>query len=179
MSDISFVVLLFVCLCSGVVLTILHFQMKLRLEAARLPVKWFMAFSGDLRMWKMYRNEAPRRQWPVWPFFAYRILLVVFALTAIPVVLNGDRVNRLVSFPLVLARLDWIVAWIYVVSLAVAVVFTVRLISKLPRSEGKPLWGALRKDEYRRSDLYAAILGWSGIPLTYFVARFLNHTASH
>ncbi len=166
---------LFVCLCSGAVLTVLHFQMKLRLEAARLPVKWFMTFGDDLRMWRMYRHEAPARQWPIWPFFAYRILLVLFALSGVPVAFNGDKLIKVVSFRLVLARMDWIIMWSCIASLALAVVFTVRLISKLPMSDGKVMWGTLLKDEYLRSDLYAAILGWFGIPAIYFSAHFLTH----
>ena len=60
------------------VLTALHFWMKAKLISASLPVMWLMWPNDDWRMWNTYRSEAPERGWPLWPFFAYRLLLVMF-----------------------------------------------------------------------------------------------------
>jgi len=51
---VLFIASLSVCVLSAGILTVLHFQMKFRLEAAGLPVKWFMMPSDDLRMWRTY-----------------------------------------------------------------------------------------------------------------------------
>jgi hypothetical protein len=72
-----------VCFLSASAGTALHFQMKFRLESAGLPVKWFMMPWDDLRMWRTYKNEAPTRRWPIWPFYAYRALLVLFVVSAL------------------------------------------------------------------------------------------------
>jgi hypothetical protein len=78
-----FIVGLLVCFISAGVLTVLHFQMKFRLEGAGLPVKWFMMPWDDFRMWRTYVNEAPVRGWPIWPFYAYRVLYVLFGVSGI------------------------------------------------------------------------------------------------
>jgi hypothetical protein len=78
-----FIVALVICLVSASILTVLHFQMKFRLEAAGLPVKWFMMPWDDFRMWGTYAREAPSRRWPVWPFYAYRALYGLFGISGI------------------------------------------------------------------------------------------------
>lgn len=78
-----FIAALTVCLLTGSLLTVLHFQMKFRLEAAGLPVKWLMMPWDDLRMWRTYKSEAPARRWPIWPFYVYRTLLIFFGVSAI------------------------------------------------------------------------------------------------
>jgi hypothetical protein len=80
---VVFIVALVICPVSSGILTVLHFQMKFRLETAGLPVKWFMMPWDDLRMWRTYVNEAPARRWPVWPFYAYRVLLVLLGVSGI------------------------------------------------------------------------------------------------
>jgi hypothetical protein len=57
--------------------------MKVRLYDAGIPVKWFMMPSDDFRMWRTYLIEAPRRQWPLWPFYAYRAAYVLFGLSGV------------------------------------------------------------------------------------------------
>ena len=84
-----------VCIVSASVGNVLHFQMKFRLVAAGLPVKWFMLPRDDFRMWRTYLNEAPARQWPIWPFYLYRVALVLFAVSAIFVFLNMDKLSAL------------------------------------------------------------------------------------
>jgi len=76
-----FIASLVLFLLSAGAIIILHFQMKFRLEASGLPVKWFMTPSDDLRMWRTYRSEAPARGWPIWPFYVYRLLFVLFAVS--------------------------------------------------------------------------------------------------
>lgn len=78
-----FVVALVVCLISASILTVLHFQMKFRLEAVGLPVKWFMTPMDDFRMWQTYVSEAPDRNWPIWPFYAYRLFQPLFGISGI------------------------------------------------------------------------------------------------
>lgn len=78
-----FIVALVICLVSAVIGTVLHFQMKFRLEAAGLPVKWFMMPRDDFRMWRTYLNEAAARRWPIWPFYVYRVLYLLFAISGI------------------------------------------------------------------------------------------------
>jgi hypothetical protein len=39
---VLFIAAVVVCLLSAGIIIVLHFQMKFRLEAAGLPVKWFM-----------------------------------------------------------------------------------------------------------------------------------------
>jgi hypothetical protein len=78
-----FIAGLAVCVLSAGTLTVLHFQMKFRLEAAGLPVKWFMMLSDDFRMWRTYKSEALARRWPIWPFYAYRVLLILFGISGI------------------------------------------------------------------------------------------------
>ena len=90
-----FVAALVVCFVSAGVLNALHFRMKFRLLAAGLPVKWFMMPWDDFRMWRMYVSEAPTRRWPVWPFYAYRVLMVVFGVSAVVILLNIDKFESL------------------------------------------------------------------------------------
>lgn len=78
-----FIIALVVCLVSASILTMLHFQMKFRLESAGLPVKWFMMPWDDFRMWGTYVSEAPTRRWPIWPFYAYRVLYILFGVSGI------------------------------------------------------------------------------------------------
>ena len=78
-----FIVALVVCLLSAGTIIVLHFQMKFRLETAGLPVKWFMMPQDDFRMWRTYKSEAPARRWPIWPFYAYRVLFVLFGISGI------------------------------------------------------------------------------------------------
>jgi|HubBroStandDraft_6_1064221.scaffolds.fasta_scaffold114920_2 hypothetical protein len=78
-----FIVALVVCLVSASILIVLHFQMKFRLEAVGLPVKWFMMPRGDFRMWQTYVSQAPARQWPIWPFYAYRVFQALFGISGI------------------------------------------------------------------------------------------------
>src|SRR5215469_3080678 len=81
---------LFVFVSAGVG-NALHFQMKLRLRAAGFPVVWFMMPWDDFRMWRTYRREAPSRNWPVWPFYAYRVIGAVFVISSVVVFLNVDK----------------------------------------------------------------------------------------
>lgn len=90
-----FVAALVVCFVSAGILNVLHFRMKFRLRAAGLPVKWFMMPWDDLRMWRMYVSEAPTQQWPVWPFYAYRVLMVVFAISGMIMLFNADKLETL------------------------------------------------------------------------------------
>jgi hypothetical protein len=80
-----FILALVFCAASAIVGTILHFQMKSRLYDAGLPVRWFMMPSDDFRMWRMYLSEAPRRHWPIWPFYAYRVVYALFAASGLVV----------------------------------------------------------------------------------------------
>jgi hypothetical protein len=82
-----FIAALVVCVLSASTLTVLHFQMKFRLEAAGLPVKWLMMPSDDFRMWRTYRSEAFTRGWPIWPFYVYRLLYVLFGVSGLIAVL--------------------------------------------------------------------------------------------
>jgi hypothetical protein len=84
-----------VCIASASIGNVLHFQMKFRLVGAGLPVKWFMMPLDDFRMWRTYMNEAHARQWPVWPFYVYRVSLVLFAISGIFVVFNIDKLSAL------------------------------------------------------------------------------------
>ena len=77
------IVALVICSVSAGIVTALHFQMKFRLEAAGLPVKWMMMLSDDFRMWRTYVNEAPTRRWPIWPFYAYRVFQALFVISGI------------------------------------------------------------------------------------------------
>jgi len=77
------IVALLIWFVSAGILTVLHFQMKFRLEAAGLPVKWFMMPSDDFRMWRTYVSEAPAKRWPIWPFYAYRVFQVLFGISGI------------------------------------------------------------------------------------------------
>jgi hypothetical protein len=84
-----------VCFVSVGVLNVLHFRMKFRLMAAGLPVKWFMMPWDDFRMWRTYVSEAPTRRWPLWPFCAYRVFMVVFAISGVVILLNADKLDGL------------------------------------------------------------------------------------
>jgi len=83
-----FILALVLCVVSAIVVNILHFQMKFRLNDAGLPVKWFMMPSDDFRMWRTYLAEAPRRQWPVWPFYVYRVVMALFIASGLVIVLK-------------------------------------------------------------------------------------------
>jgi hypothetical protein len=86
---------LVICFASAGILNVLHFQMKFRLKDAGLPVKWFMMPWDDFRMWRTYLSEAPANRWPVWPFYAYRMLMVIFGISGIIFVLNADKLDGL------------------------------------------------------------------------------------
>ena len=58
-----FIVALVVCLLSAGTNTVLHFQMKFRLEAAGLQVKWFMMPQDDLRILFRVLTRAYRATW--------------------------------------------------------------------------------------------------------------------
>ena len=90
-----FVAACVVCFVSAGILNFLHFQMKFRLRDAGLPVKWFMMPWDDFRMWRTYLSEAPAKRWPVWPFYVYRILMVIFGISGIIFVLNADKLDEL------------------------------------------------------------------------------------
>jgi len=90
-----FVAALVVCFVSASVLNVLHFQMKFRLNAVGLPVKWFMMPWDDFRMWRTYVTEAPARQWPIWPFYAYRVFQVLFGISGVVLWLNIDKLAAL------------------------------------------------------------------------------------
>ncbi len=97
MSNTLFYSSLLICVVSAAILTVLHFQMKLRLDAARLPVKWFMTIFDDFQMWRTYRNEATARRWPIWPYYAYRLLFLLFAISGVVIVLNAEKLFRLMN----------------------------------------------------------------------------------
>ncbi len=86
-----FIVAVVICLVSASIGTVLHFQMKFRLEAAGLPVKWFMTPLDDFRMWRTYVSEAPSRRWPIWPFYTYRVFQVLFGISGIVCLLTLFR----------------------------------------------------------------------------------------
>jgi len=90
-----FVAALVVCFVSAGILNVLHFQMKLRLNAAGLPVKWLMMPWDDFRMWRTYLNEAPTRQWPTWPFYAYRVLVVLFGISGVVLLFSIAKLDAL------------------------------------------------------------------------------------
>jgi hypothetical protein len=92
-----FFVSFFLCMASAAVITVLHFRMKLRLLSADLPVKWLMMPKDDWRMWKTYREEAPIRNWPRWPFYAYKILMVIFIVSGIVLIFHTDQLEHLLS----------------------------------------------------------------------------------
>lgn len=97
MSNAAFTISLALCVGSALALNLLHFRMKFRLIGADLPVKWMMMPRDDWRMWNTYRTEAPARNWPLWPFYVYRALMPVFALSAIILMFNTDKLDRLLS----------------------------------------------------------------------------------
>lgn len=94
MAHVVFLLSLAVCFSSALLITLLHFWMKIRLLNASLPVKWFMTPADDFRMWRCYRTEAPSRNWPLWPFYAYRILLGIFAASGIALVANMNEMQK-------------------------------------------------------------------------------------
>jgi hypothetical protein len=69
--------------------------MKFRLYKAGFLVKWVMMPSDDFRMWRTYLFEAPRRQWPVWPFYAYRVVIALFIASRLVLLLNIDKFDPL------------------------------------------------------------------------------------
>jgi hypothetical protein len=173
-SDVALTVWLVICGCSVVIANVLHFRMKFRLDSANLPVKWLITPRDDYRMWKTYRLEAPDRDWPLWPFFAYRIVLFLFILSAVVLMVNVERAERIVNLDVVFGKGDWIIAWSYLTSLVIAVAFTARFLSKLPARDAKNGWQRVFADEYRRNDLYVALLGWFGLVMIYFAAPTLR-----
>jgi hypothetical protein len=80
---------------SAGIVTVLHFQMKFRLDAAGLPVKWLMTPWDDFRMWRTYLSEAPARQWPIWPYYAYRVFQVLFGISGVFLLLFIDKLEAL------------------------------------------------------------------------------------
>ena len=92
-----FIAALVACLGSAAFGTVLHFQMKFRLLSAGLPVVWFMMPWDDFRMWRTYLREAPAKHWPVWPFYAYRVILVVFIASGLFVGANANKVTALLQ----------------------------------------------------------------------------------
>lgn len=95
MHNTPFIIALALCFSSALAVNVLHFWMKFRLLNANLPVKWMMMPWDDWRMWKTYRTEAPARNWPVWPFYAYKALLLVFGLSGIMVLVNADKLDKM------------------------------------------------------------------------------------
>lgn len=90
-----FIAALVACLASAAIGTVLHFQMKFRLLSAGLPVVWFMMPWDDFRMWRTYLREAPVKRWPIWPFYASRVILVLFIASGLFVLANVDKVGAL------------------------------------------------------------------------------------
>jgi hypothetical protein len=88
---VLFIASLSACVLSAGVLNVLHFRMKFRLEAAGHPVKCFMMPADDLRMWRTYKSEASARGWPIWPFYAYWVLLILFGASGIVCCLTLGR----------------------------------------------------------------------------------------
>jgi hypothetical protein len=88
-----FIAALVVCLASAAAGTVMHFQMKFRLLSAGLPVVWFMMPWDDFRMWRTYLREAPAKHWPIWPFYAYRVILVLFIASGLSAFANADKVG--------------------------------------------------------------------------------------
>jgi hypothetical protein len=90
-----FVAAFVVCFVSASILNVLHFQMKFRLRGAGLPVKWVMMPWDDFRMWRTYVSEASTRRWPVWPFYAYRALMVLFVISGVVAVFTVHQLGAL------------------------------------------------------------------------------------
>jgi hypothetical protein len=90
-----FITAIVVCLTSAAIGNALHFQMKFRLRSAGLPVVWFMMPWDDFRMWRTYLREAPTKHWPVWPFYANRVVLALFVVSGLFVLVNIDRLGAL------------------------------------------------------------------------------------
>lgn len=86
-TDSREVLLLLLPLALGVAVAILHFWMKIRSEEAGLPVKWWMTFGDESRMWQQYREYAKAHNWAVWPYYLYVMLIAGFLASVLIAVL--------------------------------------------------------------------------------------------
>ncbi len=159
---------------------ILGYRVMWCVSRAGLPVKIFATVSDTVRMFRVYRQLAPSHGWPVWPVFGFWVLsgtafaLGMTAVLSLPPQAKRDAQTS--AWPLVHIS-PVILVWIFLGGALQALWFTYRIFHKLPRTEtGRRDWNQLVRDEYRRSDLYGAVLGWTGLALLYFVYAFFLKT---
>jgi hypothetical protein len=71
----------------------LQFQARRRMNRANLPERWRACANSfhDWRMWHVYKDEAPARGWPVWPYYVYVAQYVEGVLLLIAALFVGVR----------------------------------------------------------------------------------------
>jgi hypothetical protein len=65
-----------------------HFWVRRRMRSAGLIIERFPSAIDDWRMWHRYRDEAPARGWPAWPYYVYMTWLLAFTFMTLSVLLR-------------------------------------------------------------------------------------------
>ena len=54
----------------------LSYVVKRRMKSAGFTVDRFTNAFGEWRLWHSYRDEAPERGWPVWPYYVFVVWMI-------------------------------------------------------------------------------------------------------
>ncbi len=169
------VVLFALGLLAAALATVLYYRVMWYVSRAGLPVKVFSSVLDTLRMFRLYKHLAPSRGWPLWPIPGFWLLASTALLLGIAAGLSLPGAEEPLKVTSTVAGLQVrrvIFVWICFASALGAVWFTYRVLHKVPLgTEGRRDWTRLFRDEYLRSDVYAAVLGWVGLLILYFLYR--------
>ncbi|MBI3669390.1 MAG: hypothetical protein HY237_06400 [Acidobacteria bacterium] len=131
------------------------------------PVKVFATVFDTIRVFRVYRQLAPTRGWPLWPIMGFWVLSGIAFVFGIAAALSLPPRLRTAGRPPQSLRgyiSPTFLAWISLAAALQSLWFTYQVLHKLPRNvNGKQEWKELLRNEYVRSDFYGAAIGWVGL----------------
>jgi hypothetical protein len=169
--DLRFPILFWVALPFLYTAGILQMWIMWRLSKAGVRVKWFATASHVWKLFRQYRELAPSQRWPLWPLYTSWVLTGIgFALGLASFLWPEKGIG--VSFQGTHAD-SILLAISYLFDVIVAVTFAMRAFRNLPKTaRGSREWRQVISDEYRRSDLYLALLSSLALPYIFYLSRW-------
>jgi len=166
--------LFLLALLFGGLACILGYRIMWCVSRAGVPVKVFATVFDTVRIFRVYRQLAPSRGWPLWPITGFWVLSGVAMFCMGLIELTDDGYTSIVTS--VRISRPFFLAWVSLSTLCVSFWFTYRVIRKIPRLDtGRRNWKHLLSDEYLRSDAYLAILGWGGLLALWLLHGWVAH----
>lgn len=137
-----------------------YFWIVRKLRTAGVRTKSFGTHHDLIQAFRTYRALARERGWQTWPTRGFWLAMAACFGVAIALAasLKAPTPGAFISI-----RADYVLIWVALTSLAVALWFTRRVIREVPRLQtGERDWRRILRDDYLRSDAYLAVLGWIG-----------------